>query len=133
MQEKRYVSAISDISTLCFLALLMTSMSGILSFHLIFRSFRRQRTWKRLSLLAWRWYTVQVSHPYKGIGSKIAVSTFSFVSNNLIEKSRECHHQKPQPNPGTKRKRKRTNNNACKINKQIIETHMHQLPLPRVR
>ena len=34
----------------------------------------------------------------------------------LIEKSRECHNQKPQSIPDTKKKRKRTNINACKIN-----------------
>ena len=29
-------------------------------------------------------------------------------AQTLIEKSRECHNQKPQPTPNTKRKRKRT-------------------------
>ena len=40
---------------LCIPALFRTSVSGILSCHLIFRSFLRQLVWKWFSLLACRW------------------------------------------------------------------------------
>ena len=36
----------------------------------------------------------------------------------VIEKSRECHNQKPQPTPDTKRKTNKKTFNAGKINKQ---------------
>ena len=69
------------VCTLCIFAFFRTSVSGILSCHLIFRSFLRQLRWKWLSFLAWRWYTVQVSHAYKRVGSTTALKTFSFVSS----------------------------------------------------
>ena len=34
-------------------------------------------------------------------------------------------------NPDTKRKSKRTKLNACKVNKQMHEKHIDQLPLPK--
>ena len=43
------------VCTLCIPALFRTSVSGILSCHLIFRSFLRQLVWKWFSLLACRW------------------------------------------------------------------------------
>ena len=39
-----------------------------------------------------------------------------YKNKRLIEKSRECHNDKPQPTPDTKRKRKRTKTNTCKTN-----------------
>ena len=36
--------------------------------YLIIRSFLRQLVWKWFSLLACRWYTVQVSHAYNSVG-----------------------------------------------------------------
>ena len=69
-----------SVCMLCIPALFRTSVSGILSCLLIFRSFLRQLKWKWLSLLAWCWYTVQVSHAYKRVGSTTALKTFSFVS-----------------------------------------------------
>ena len=43
------------VCTLCIPALFRSSVSGILSCHLIFRSFLRQLVWKWFSLLACRW------------------------------------------------------------------------------
>ena len=42
------------VCTLCIPAIFRTSVSGILSCHLIFRIFLRQLVWKWFSLLAWR-------------------------------------------------------------------------------
>ena len=46
-----------------------TSVSGIRSCHLMLRSFLRQVVWKWFSFLAWRWYTVHVSHAYSSVRS----------------------------------------------------------------
>ena len=40
------------------------------------------------------------------------------AQKKVIEKSRECHNQKPQPTPDTKRKTNKKTFNAGKINKQ---------------
>ena len=67
-------ASFNRVCTLCIFAFFRTSVSGILSCHLIFRSFLRQLLrWKWLSFLAWRWYTVQVSHAYKRVGSTTAL------------------------------------------------------------
>ena len=86
------------VCTLCIFAFFRTSVSGILSCHLIFRSFLRQLKWKWLSFLAWRWYTVQVSHAYKRVGSTTALKTFSLVSSlisisfpDICAKSADCY------------------------------------------
>ena len=39
---------------------------------------------KWLSLLAWRWYTIQASYAYKWIGSTTACKTFIFVSSHWL-------------------------------------------------
>ena len=49
------ISSFKRVCTLCIPALIRTSVSGILSCHLIFRSFLRQLVWKWFSLLACRW------------------------------------------------------------------------------
>ena len=74
-------ASFNRVCTLCIFAFFRTSVSGILSCHLIFRIFIRQLRWKWLSFLAWRWYTVQVSHAYKRVGSTTALYTFSLVSS----------------------------------------------------
>ena len=51
------------------------------------------------------------------------ISYMQNMKQKLIEMSRECHNQKPQPAVDTKRK---TKINACKINKQMHD----QLSLP---
>ena len=53
-------ASFNRVCTLCIFAFFRTSVSGILSCHLNFRSFLRQLRWKWLSFLACRWYTVQV-------------------------------------------------------------------------
>ena len=102
-------------------------MSGILSCHLIFRSFLRQLVWKWFSLLACRWKTVQVSHAYNSVGSTTDLYTFNFVSKKVREKSRECHNHKPKPFPDPKRKRKPTNLNKHKPNKHTKSTKISSL------
>ena len=69
------------ICILCIPAFFRTSVSGILSCLLIFKSFLRQLVWKWFSLLACRWYTVYVSHAYNSVGSTRALWTFSFASS----------------------------------------------------
>ena len=49
------------------------SVSGIRSCHLMLRSFLRQVVWKWFSFLAWRWYTVHVSHAYSSVGSTVVL------------------------------------------------------------
>ena len=80
-------ASFSRVCTLCIFAFFRTSVSGILSCHLIFRIFPRQLRWKWLSFLAWRWYTVQVSHAYKRVGSTTALWTFSLVSSLILFRS----------------------------------------------
>ena len=80
-------ASFNRVCTLCIFAFFRTSVSGILSCHLIFRSFLRQLRWKWLSFLAWRWYTVQVSHACKRVGSTTALQTFSLVSSLISFRS----------------------------------------------
>ena len=81
-------ASFNRVCTLCIFAFFRTSVSGILSCHLIFRSFLRQLRWKWLSFLAWRWYAVQVSHAYKRVGSTTALKTFSLVSSLIPFRSK---------------------------------------------
>ena len=47
-----------------------------------------------------------------------------YIEKELIDKSKECHNDKPQPTPDTKGKRTRTEMNAYKRNKQLREKHI---------
>ena len=61
----------------------MTSVSGTLSCHLIFRSFLRQFKWKWLRLLAWRWCSVHVSHAYEMVGGQLVSSLIPLRSQTF--------------------------------------------------
>ena len=91
-------ASFNRIYTLCIFAFVRTSVSGILSCHLIFRSFLRQLRWKWSSFLVWRWYTVQVSHAYERVGSTAALLTFSleaslipFRSQTFVRSLPKCY------------------------------------------
>ena len=64
---------------LSILAFWSTSVSGTLSCQRMRSNFRRHRMWKEFSCLAWRLYTVHVSHTYSNVGRMIAWYTFSLV------------------------------------------------------
>ena len=72
---------------LCIFAFFRTSVSGILSCHLIFRSFLRQLRWKWLSFLAWRWYAYDLM--YIIVTCKYEMNLIKKVRENLIKKVRE--------------------------------------------
>ena len=52
------------------------------------------------------------------------------VFKKVNKKSRECHNHKPHTTPDIKRKRKIKKLNTYKTNKQMLEKHTDQLPLP---
>ena len=87
-------ASFNRVCTLCIFAFFRTSVSGILSCHLIFRSFLRQLRWKWLSFLAWRWYTVQVSHAwqYNGlVDFQLSIKSDSISFPDFCAKSAECY------------------------------------------
>ena len=86
-------ASFNRVCTLCIFAFFRTSVSDVLSCHLIFRSFLRQLRWKWLSFLAWRWYTVQVSHAYKNglVDFQLSIKSDSISFPDIYAKSAECY------------------------------------------
>ena len=86
-------ASFNRVCTLCIFAFFRTSVSGILSCHLIFRSFLRQLRWKWLSFLAWRWYTVQVSGWQNNslVDFQLSIKSDSILFPDICAKSAECY------------------------------------------
>ena len=78
---------------LCIPAFFRTSVSGILSYHLIFNGFLKQLKWKRLSLL----YCLGITCIQKGwqyhslVDFQLGVKLDSFSLPDICTDSSECH------------------------------------------
>ena len=90
-------ASFNRVCTLCIFAFFRTSVSGILSCHLIFRIFLRQLRWKWLSFLALRWYTVQVSHALESwqynslVDFQLSIKSDSISFPDICAKSAKCY------------------------------------------
>ena len=72
-----------------------TSVSGIMSCHLMLKIICKHFAWKWLSFLAWRLYTVHDSHAYSRTVSTTAMYTFSLVSWLISHRSHTSYLSLP--------------------------------------